>query len=207
LTKLFEMRGNDGLVNKLAKLQGAGCYGKFAEKHDDGTVGNYYNPLYAAMIISKTNVQVCDFIYRNRLFDELIAVGVDSVLTTKEVKLDGGNGMGSWRLKPPTPALVISPGRVITREKKPGGLEYDTVIAMINEHPLSTTYAVKNKRRQTLNESVELNDLKGLAEMREFTSSLDLNVLRSEQDREFVEFPRTGRELLSKRYKSKPIKV
>ena len=67
LKRLFNQRGQGGLINDLAKRMSTGIYGKCIEKHDDGSVGNFYNPPYAAMINSINNINVAEFIYKNKL--------------------------------------------------------------------------------------------------------------------------------------------
>jgi hypothetical protein len=124
------------------------------------------------------------------------------------LKIPEKRGMGFWKYNGAGPALVISPGRVYTGDKKPQGLNYAAIMAMINENPNEAYYATKLKRRQTLAESVEMGDLKGIGQMREFSTAMDLNLPRSGQDREYFEgYPRTGRELLDKKWHSRPMAV
>ena len=51
-----------------------GAYGKFLEVHDDGTVGKFYNPPYAAMINSLANIQVAP-VERKFVSSEIRMVG------------------------------------------------------------------------------------------------------------------------------------
>jgi len=210
LKRLFNQRGQGGLVNSIAKRISTACgYGKFLEKHDDGTVGHYYNPPYASMVNSMANIQVAEFIYNNKLQDDVVHIGVDSVVSTKEAKLGDQNrvGMGQWRLSGIGPVLVLSSGRVYHGNKKPQGLNYDQILELIGKHPRQSYYTANLKRRQTLEESIQLGDLNGLGKMKLTTSSFDLNLIRASADREWAKFPQTGGQLLNGQYMSEPLKA
>lgn len=211
LKRLFNQRGMGGLVNSIAKrISTAIGYGKFLEKHEDGTVGAFYNPPYAAMINSIGNIRVAEFIYKHGLQNDVIHVGVDGVASSKEAKIPqlGRQGcMGSWRLENIGDLLVLSSGRVYHGEKKPQGLNYDQIVSLIEKKPRQSYYTTKLRRRQTLEESIQLGDLNGLGRMKETTSSFDLNLLRGATDRNYSQFPKTGQELLNGQFSSKPIKI
>lgn len=209
LKRLFNQRGYGTMTDTLAKrISTAVAFGKFLESHDDGTVGNYYNPPYACMVVSLANLRVADFIYRNKLQDSLVHVGVDSVSSTSPGKVGDQNriGMGDWRFSGIGPMLVLSSGRVYHGDKNPQGLNYDQIVKLINEHPRETFYTANLYRRQTLEESVQLNDLNGLGKMKQTSSSIDINLLRSNNDRQFLSYPRSGQELLNGQYQSEPLK-
>ena len=208
LQRLFDLRNKGGLVKLLAKRIANGCcYGKFIESHDDGTVGRYYNPLWAAMVSTRGRLQVAEFIYEHNLQDSLVHVGVDGLLTTKHVRIPDKVGMGLWKENPRSAALVLSPGRVYTADKKPQGLNYDRIMEMLESKPRESYYTAKLMRRQTLAESVEAGDLAHLGELKETHSSVDLNLLRTSQDRIFPKFPKTGSDLLTMRYVSRPLAI
>ncbi len=209
MRRLFNQRGHGGLTDTLAKrISTAVGFGKFLEKHDDGTVGNYYNPPYAAMIISLSNLRVAEFIYKNKLQDDLVHVGVDSVSSTKEAKVGDQMrvGIGDWRFSGIGAMLVLSSGRVYHGDKKPQGMNYGEIVDLIKAHPRETFYATKLRRRQTLEESIQLNDLNGLDKYKLTNSSFDLGILRSNIDRIYKDFPKNGHDLLTKQYDSLPLK-
>lgn len=209
LKRLFNQRGFGTMTDILSKRISTACgFGKFLEKHDDGTVGNFYNPPYACMVISMANLRVADFIYKNKLQDDLIHVGVDSVLSTKQAKVGDQNriSMGDWRFSGIGPVLVLSSGRVYHGDKKPQGLNYDQIVELIKAHPRETYYTANLYRRQTLEESVQLHDLDGLGKMKMTSSSFDLGLLRSNTERIYNNFPRNGHELLNGQYQSLPMK-
>lgn len=209
MRRLFKQRGMGGLVNDIAKRVSTGIAGKFYEKREDGTVGKFYNPPYKAMIESITNCMVTDFIYKRKLYDNVIHIGVDSVISDRYVDLPRQYNlpMGSWRFTGIDPVLILSSGRVYHGSKKPQGLNYDQIVELIEKNPKESYYTAGLKRRQTLEESIQLNDLNGLGKMKDTTSSFDLNLLQASQGREYPKFPKMGKELLEGQFKSKPIKI
>ena len=57
LKRLFNQRGFGTITDMLSKrISTAVGFGKFLEKHEDGMVGNYYNPPYACMVVSQNNL-------------------------------------------------------------------------------------------------------------------------------------------------------
>ena len=183
-----------------------GVVGKFLERHDDDTVGKYYNPLYAAQARTRTMLQVASLIYKNNLQDSLIHIGVDSVMTSKKVEIPQQSGMGCWREENIGATLVMSSGRVYHGNKKPQGLNYDQIVKLINDKPNESYYTMGLMRPQTLAESIQINDFDGLGRMKDTDSSFDLNLLKIDQDRLFKKFPKTGKELLTNKYTSDPIR-
>ena len=78
---------------------------------------------------------------------------------------------------------------------------------MIQDRPRESYYSANLKRRMTLSEAIEVGDLSRLGKLVETHSSVDLNLLRTSQDRIFKEWPRTGADLLARKYYSEPMKV
>ena len=211
LKRLFNQRGFGSITDMLSKRISTGfSFGKFLEKHDDGTVGNAYNPIYACMVVSINNLKVAEFIYKNELQNDLVHVGVDSVSATKPAKHIGDQsniGMGDWRFSGIGAVLVLSSGRVYHGDKKPQGLNYDQIVSLISEHPRETFYTANLKRRQTLEESIQLNDLNGIGRLKSTASSFDLGILRANAtERNFKDYPHNGNDLLTKVYDSTPLK-
>ena len=206
IQRLFDLREKGELVKSLVKRMAVGVVGKFLERHDDDTVGKYYNPLYAAQARTRTMLQVASLIYKNNLQDSLIHIGVDSVMTSKKVEIPQQSGMGCWREENIGATLVMSSGRVYHGNKKPQGLNYDQIVKLINDKPNESYYTMGLMRPQTLAESIQINDFDGLGRMKDTDSSFDLNLLKIDQDRLFKKFPKTGKELLTNKYTSDPIR-
>lgn len=208
LQRVFDLRNKGGLVKKLAKRIGASAWGKLIFRAADGQVNKHYNPIMAEQAVANSRLLVARFIYENKLQDDVVHVGIDGVRTTKKAAgLKDAPKMGDWKLNPPTGCLVISPGRVYTSDKKPGGLYYGDIIHMIQDRPRESYYSANLKRRMTLSEAIEVGDLSRLGKLVETHSSVDLNLLRTSQDRIFKEWPRTGADLLARKYYSEPMKV
>jgi hypothetical protein len=207
MRRLFDLRQQGDMVKSLVKRMAVGTAGKFLERHDDGTVGKFYNPIYAAQVRTGAMLQLADFIYENQLQDSMVHVGVDSAMTTKKVNLPVQSGMGTWREENIGATLVMSSGRVYHGNKKPQGLNYDQIIKMIKDHPKDNYYTMGLMRPQTLAESIQLNDFEGLGKMKDTDSSFDLNLLRADQDRIFSRFPSTGKDLINNKYLSKPRRI
>lgn len=172
---LYKARRNENsLVQKIAKAISVGIGGKFAQRYDDGKLGDNYNSIYATLITSRCQVKVADFIWRNNLSDRCVSVMVDGCLVEGErLQLPENNGMGSWRANPPSPFLVASLLYQWGGDKRPDGQNYDSFISLIRKNPKSSIYG-----------------------------NVDLNLL--DYDRSFDKPPKTGAELLSKVYSSNP---
>ncbi len=208
LSRIFDLRHKGGMVKKLAKRIGAAAWGKLIFKAADGKVNQHYNPIMAEQVVTDSRLRVAQFIYQHNLQEHVIHIGIDGVLTDKKVTgLKDIVKMGEWKQSTQKDTLVISPGRVYTNEKKPGGLYYGDIMQMINDKPRESFYSANLKRRMTLTEAVELGDLSKLGTMIQTHSSVDLNLLRTGQNREFKDFPRTGKDLIDKKYYSEPVVI
>jgi len=110
-----------------------------------------------------------------------------------------------WRLVYEGSALIISSGLVYTETTKPKGLHLKDVLAMIKDHPRLSYYETKVKRRLTLGDALAQNRMEDLGKEMDFSVSISL--LNQEHDRDFPKMPRSGGQLLSKHYQSKPRRV
>lgn len=174
---LYKARQNENpLVKTIAKSISVGIGGKFAQRFQDGRLGDGYNSIYSRLITSRCAIKVCDFIHRNGISKDIISVMVDGFLAEcPNISISDSGGMGSWRVNPPSHFLVASllfqwDG---LNTKHPNKLYYDDMMNLIKDNPNSSVYG-----------------------------DIDLNLLS--HDRHFEELPRTGKDLLSKRYVSKP---
>jgi hypothetical protein len=209
MQRLFNLRNKGGLVKMLAKKMAVGgSYGKMIQQNDNGQAGKYYNPLWASYVSTRARIQVAGFIYDNNLQDSILHIGVDGFISSNKVKsFKNIVGMGNWKLNDPSPCLILSPGRIYHGDKKPSGLTYEAIMNMIKDKPRETYYKTILNRRQTLKESVENDNLQGVGEYKDFHSSLDLNLIKTSQDRKFKSFPNNGADLLSNKYYGEPIHV
>ena len=109
---------------------------------------------------------------------------------------------GKWKLVGVYPALVVSSGNIFLGDRHPKGLYIDEVLGMIKIHSNDQYYGKKGKRRVSLHEALEHEEFGKLGEWQKTHTSIDL--LLMEQDREFKSLPRTGKELIENKYRSKP---
>jgi hypothetical protein len=177
MRKFYSYRGAGDLKDYLAKHMVNTVWGKFCEsrENDTGTkFGDYYFPPYACMTTSKMRCEVCDFIYGNKMEDDVVSVMVDGVLSTKLANVSPDREFGKWRVNPDSPALVLSSSMQWVGDKKPGNVDVYKMLNDIEAHPMSTAW-----------------------------NGIALRFL--EQDREFIELPKTGRDILEEVYTSKAI--
>jgi len=110
-----------------------------------------------------------------------------------------------WRLSYQGPALIISSGLVYTATTRPKGLHLADVLKMIKAHPRLQYYETTVKRRLTLGDALAQHRMQDLGKEMEF--SVSINLIDVQHDRNFPKTPRTGGQLLSKHFTSKPRKV
>jgi len=141
MARLYHARDSDNeLVSRISKGISVGIGGKFAQRYDDGRLGDCFNSIYALMITTRCSTKVADFIYRNLFQDSVVSVLVDGVLIEGSHTPMQGKSMGSWRSNPPSPYLVLSLLYQWGNDKKPGGLSYDDMMALIKAEPNSSVY-------------------------------------------------------------------
>jgi hypothetical protein len=216
MQRLFEQRSISLLCKMLAKRQAASATGKIIQQtaeYDEATdtaiqkPTKYYDPLSASIIRTRTRLQVSEFIYKHSLQPHIAHVGTDGIQSEKIIDIPKLNQMGAWKLNNPTDTLIVSSGRVYFGDKHPFGLDHDMIIDMINNKPRSSYYENKISRRITLADCVDSQDFSHIGELQEYPSTLDLTILKLDNDRTFPKFPKTGKDLLSTKYNSVPLEV
>lgn len=174
MTDLYKMREHGGLCKTLAKAISVGLYGKFGQEYPE-RYGDYFNPIYSVMATSGCAIEVGKFIMQNNLRSDLISVTVDGCLSTRNVPVSNENVIGSWR-KDKVNALILSIGHQYLADKMDSNKNtYSTMIEAIREHPNKSYF----------------NDV-----------LLNKNMMNA--NRIFKSFPKTGRDLLEKTYRSEP---
>lgn len=139
MQRLYKQRDINEIADKIAKKISVGIGGKFAQVNNDGTYGDLFNPVYRTMITDRARLKVAKFIYDNKLQENIIGVIVDGVLADREVKVQN-NGMGSWRMNHPSPALVLSEGYQWVNDSKPGNLRMNDMLDIIRNNPNKRAY-------------------------------------------------------------------
>jgi len=176
MQELYKARQNDNpLVKTIAKAISVGIGGKFAQRYDNGELGADYNSIYSRIITSRCSIKVADMIWRNGLQDDVISVLVDGFLVESSgVGVAGGN-VGMGNWRVNSPSSFLVASLLYQ-----WGAE---------KHPNGKYY----------NEMIEQIRAKPNSSVYD---DIDLNLIT--HDRQFVEQPRTGKELLSKHYTSTP---
>lgn len=210
--RFFNMRSLGEIENDLCKGIIVGYVGKTNAQFEDNRTSTTYNPMIAGWIYAQARLQVFKFIMDNQLQNDVIAISTDGIMTTKQVdehNISTERIMGTWRLNEPCPAIILSPGWVIYKDKKPHSITYDKAIDTISKSPNNNHYNIPIQKRVTLFEAVEvLHDIKQVGNITEHPNTIDLAEIEMAQDRIFKNFPRTGKDLLSNTiYDSIPIDV
>jgi hypothetical protein len=112
---------------------------------------------------------------------------------------------GQWKLAYQGPALILSSGLVFTQTTKPKGLTLADALQLIKAHPRRNYYERTLRRRLTLGDALAQDRLEDIGKEMDFSVSLSL--LGANHDRVFPKLPQSGQQLLSRKYRSEPIKV
>lgn len=209
LADLLKYKDRTELQSILAKRMSVGVYGKFGEEWDE-SFGPYFNPCWFAEISTNIRLKVGTFIYENHLEDCVLHISVDGVLSdqpahgfNKNVKPRSKDG--SWKLDAVAPALVVSSGLLYHQDKKPKGLTINKVLDMIDEHPQSSYYTEKIRRRVTLGDALATDRFETLGRDVLMPTSFDFHTLH--HDRCFPNLPKTGEQLANNIYMSRPYQI
>jgi hypothetical protein len=117
------------LVKYLAKMMVNGFAGKFNEEYKE-RVGNLYNPMWSAEIITGNALDLAATIYRTKSFKDIIQVKVDEFKTTKKLaEIPDGYKESSGE------CLVIDNENVFYKNQHPDGFNLQQAMAIMTEHP------------------------------------------------------------------------
>jgi len=189
MNDLYIRRGESELKSYILKRVMTGVIGKLLEtrKDQDGNIveyGDSYNPIYHAIITARTRLQVFDFIVQNGIGKkELVHIGVDGIRATKYLPLPRKAPMGKWRCSGSEPTVVLSPGAILTVDRRFKRTDYPDLIA-------------------------ECMARLGASKLGQDADNLiDLRMLWRTQTRVFPKLPKTAGALLGERYYSEPVEM
>ncbi len=138
--KLLSMRNNnEGLVASIARFMAQGISGKIDQDNADNSLGEFYNPVSAAICRSRCRLAVGDFIWGKDLQNSLISVQVDGVMADRMIEVKDG-----WRFEGESPALVLGKGEIWKPDKKPLGLSMSEVVEAMRKYPRRSHYEFTN---------------------------------------------------------------
>lgn len=202
--KMAPMRGESRFHDLLIKRFLNGIYGLTLQTYDNGMLGDYWNSIWGATINATVACHVADTIYKYGVQDCITQIGVDSFSCTKSIEMDKADSL-NWKLAHEGEQLVISSGLVYEGEKKPHGWTLPELKAEMTANPDLCRYTKKVSRRMTLGDAMLKGEFMKIGTMIETDASVDLS---GKHDRIFEDGgPRTGRELLSKTWRSVPIQI
>lgn len=203
LVRLFTKRTKaNSLQSYLIKMISNGLIGLFSQVYDDGEPAPYFNPILAAQIYSQTRCNVANFIYTHKIFDDLLHVSTDGLLSTAFIDLPTVKKMGTWRMTGQGPALVLGAGTLWYNNKKPRGITLSDVLNQINANPSQSYYKTQLQRKRTLIEAHRAGDITQTGNAIDTQTTIDL--VTQTHGRVFKKLPRTGRELIKSVYESAP---
>lgn len=195
----------DKIISNLAKRQINGIYGLMSQELD-GKFGKHANPIWFEHCADLVRLEVCRKIYKHKAWNNLLHIGVDGAIFDKEFpEIVTESNMFNWRLSYSGEAVIMSSDMVWYSDKLPKSLTIEEVKEMINKHPNLSYYDKNTKQRISLKTALEAGNLKALGTYQDVASVLDFYKLNP--DRIYDELPYTGKDLLNKTYKSKPMKV
>lgn len=139
MRKFYSFRGNDDLKDRLAKWMANTVWGKFCEIRGN-VFGDFYFPIYSCITTSLMRCKMCDFIYDNKLQNDLVSVLVDGCQATKKLNVPQQKVFGEWRINPDSPALVLSSVFQWSGDKRPASVDVDHIINEIKNHPMSKSW-------------------------------------------------------------------
>lgn len=212
-------------ISKRISVMWIGAQRQIVGRHTDNPEFGRDDDLVShALITSKSRMWIANQIMNYGVKEsEIVSFEVDGFRLTRKLplpKLD----LRRWNSEsldlPPmgtlreegAPALVtLSPTRIYTLDKNPGGqgVTIKRLLAAINESPDSSLYEWTTKRMIQPSE-LFTNENAKVGEMYDYPTHIDLQPLgnlRLEQNRLYGKLPTTGGELLSHKYSSQPIEL
>ena len=203
---LYTKRNWSDMASTICKTAANAVVGKLIERErGDGSVPEYRNQFYHALITSQTRCAITKFLVENEVQEsELVTVQTDGVRLTRDIPLRTTR-MGSWRSNGEYPCIIVSGHKVYTGDKRPYKITYDDIVEMVCEHPYIERYFKKGWHRTTIQEAIESEDISKIGELVNLPTYFDLIGLDREQTREFSQVPKNGLELLSGQFGSRPI--
>lgn len=198
---LFNKRQLGEVENVCCKSLIVEYVGKTLTEYGDDGTSKLFNPLIASWIYARCRLQVFDFIIHNELQNDVVAITTDGVLSTKpalKTQFSDKKTLGTWRVNKQSPALVLSPGWVITNDKQPHKFDYETATRLMREQPNNNFYALEYDAITSLYRSIEIDeDIRTVGKIYKQQSTIDLLELRYIQNKEYKEFPMNGKDILS----------
>jgi len=189
MEQLFGMRGESTLRSHLLKRVMNGIIGQLLESRKDNNgciveYGKHYNPIYHAMITNPVRLMVFEELVRLGVKrKELVHVGVDGFrLTGCDLDVPGTAPMGQWRCAGQESAFVLSPGAIVSPERRFKRTSYEDLLSECEQRP--TSYLLGKDHKDPIN----------------------VRHLFLRQTRSFPKMPKNARDLLGV-FESEPVEL
>jgi hypothetical protein len=183
----------------LPKALSVSCYGKFAQKDEEGHTGNLFNPVYASMITARTRLQIAKYTLMQP--NALCLVSTDGVTFDKPLPPAClGRDLGDLQLKFTGEGVIIGTnvytikGKYIAGEWRPGRYDW---LKKFTDEPDNDVYNLEYFRYTTLAEGV-LSDFDKIGVFGSFPYNFHVNYDRKRCYSPFT----TGGDLMKGKYES-----
>jgi hypothetical protein len=161
----------------------------------------FYNPVWAAEITTRIPLRVASLIYRKKVMQNVICMAVDGFNADCEVDLTPEDENLGWKFAECGPTLCLSSHHSWMGDRRPEGLLLRDIIDLLKSKPKATMWAVTHSRKATLGDCMVRGNLSLLGQKIDVPMTVHL---QQEHNRIFRPAPKTGRDLLSKKFRSKP---
>ena len=212
INRLWHLRQDSTpMTNKILKRIITGIWGLTGQTTMDNDIlefGQYFNPVYHALVESNCRLKVAKTVLDNNLFPEhLINIAVDGIVTTKAIPAENNNTIGEWRLTHRGKGLAISSG-IVGIENKGGdedfAITYDKLISLIKENPLAEEYTMTKLSPVTLARAINSDRWDDLGKLETTTRTI---TVQGENKRLYLDMPTNGESLLNNTYQSSPMDI
>jgi len=184
-----------GIGREAIKKILVGICGLQAQFNEDG-YGKYYNPVYASVIETNTRLENMKFILEHPESNPL-SITMDGIIMDAPVKTisDG------WRLAHQGKCIIISTGVIGMTGKETQdtdfSLNYSKLRSILESNPEATEYTMEKLSFVSLGKAVENDRWADLGKIERAKRPLSV---KHELKRDYSEAPKTGNDILTKRY-------
>lgn len=177
---------------------------KYDRRTGQARPGELANFVYHSVVESNIRLKLAAMILDNKLQDHVLRIAVDGCIVSKyPKKLDAGNNMGQWKIKPGK-ALIATGGAAVHESRpyseKDYALNFNPFYQYFLDNPGATSYPMYSIGVVTLASAIKYDRLHMLGEYEDRSRQIPLGKLRTK--RLWPYLPQNGQELLSRVYDS-----